>query len=136
LEPQRSERKLMLTYEQQLKCDPDWALLEQQRYLQQESAVHQTLRRLVHELESRGVDYSVAGDLCMFFHGLRRFTDVVELLVTPEGMCRIHDELVGNGFVRPSEFDGSIRDTQNGVLIKFDVSGEFAGAEPYNPLHN
>jgi hypothetical protein len=100
------------------------------------SAAHKTLRRLVHELDSRIIEYSVAGDLCMFFHGLRRFTDIVELLVTPEGMNRIHEELIGNEFVRPSEFERSIRDTQNGVCIKFCISGEYPDAEPYNPLHN
>ena len=40
------------------------------------SAVHRTLRRLVHRLEDLGVDYVIAGGLAFFFHGYRRFYDL------------------------------------------------------------
>jgi hypothetical protein len=126
----------MLTYETQLERDPNWAMLERELYSQQQGAVHTSLRRLVERLENRAIDYAVAGDLCMFFHGLRRFTDVVEVLVTPEGLERIHKELVGDGYVRPSMTEDSIRDVANGVCIRFLVSGQDPCDNNYNLHHN
>ena len=108
----------MLTYEQQLVHDSDWASREHQLYFEQQSAVHKTMQRLARLLKARDIDYAIAGDLCMFFHGFRRFTDIVEVLITPEGMDRIHDDLVGNGYTRPSATENSIRDVENGVCIK------------------
>ena len=40
------------------------------------SAVHRTLRRLVHRLEDLGVNYAIAAELSLFFHGCRRFYDL------------------------------------------------------------
>ncbi len=118
-----------LTYEERLAGDPDWASLERQLYFQEQSAAHLTVRRLTKELEKRRIDYAIAGDLCMFSHGYRRFTDIVEVLVTLEGLGRIHRELVGHGYTRPSENDFSIRDAKNGVRIKFLISGQYPGED-------
>jgi hypothetical protein len=119
----------MITYEQQLKRDSDWAKLERERYLQQQSAVHITMRRFVSELHKRGIDYAVAGELCLFSHGLKRFADALEILVTPEGLNQIHEDLVGKGYVGSAETDSSILDVENGVRIKFLISGEYPGKE-------
>jgi hypothetical protein len=114
----------MLTYEQQLEQDSEWALHERQKYFAEQSAVHKTTRRFVDHLKRLGIDYAVAGDLCMFFHGFRRFTKIVEVLVTPEGMDQIHRHLFGHGYVRPSASENYIRDAENGVCIKFLISGQ------------
>jgi hypothetical protein len=126
----------MLTYEKQLERDSDWALQERERYFKQQSAAHTTLRRITEQLEKLGIDYAVAGDLCMFFHGLRRYTEIVELLVTPNGLERIHRELVGSEYIRPCMTENSIRDVENGVCIRFFIAGHDPGANNFNLHHN
>jgi hypothetical protein len=117
----------MLTYEQQLDRDLSWALLEGSLYFEQQSAVHTSMRRLAQRLEQLVVDYAVAGDLCMFFHGYRRFTEIVEVLVTGEGLTQIDREVVGRDYIRTSDDRLDIRNAQTGVRIKFLISGQYAG---------
>src|SRR6266568_81601 len=93
------------TYEGQLQHDSRWALAEGSRYFQEKSALQDTLRRITSRLDQLGVPYAVAGGLALFAHGFRRFTEDVDLLVTAEGLARIHKELEGLGYVQP--FKGS-----------------------------
>ncbi len=60
----------------------------------------------------------------MFFHGYRRFTEIVEVLVTPDGLAAILRNLIGAGYIRLPGTDKSIRDVENGVRIRFLVSGD------------
>ena len=52
-------------------------------HFEEESAVQKTLRRIAKRLDELGVPYAVVGGLAMFFHGYRRFTEDVDILVTP-----------------------------------------------------
>jgi hypothetical protein len=113
----------MLTYEERLDRDFNWGLLEGSLYFEQQSAVHTTMRRFAQRLEQLAIEYVIAGDLCMFFHGYRRFTEVVEALVTADGLAAIHRHLIENGYLRVPESDKSIRDIENGVRITLVVSG-------------
>jgi len=71
----------------------------------------------------------------MFHHGFRRFTEDVDILVTPEDLDVIHDRLDGLGFVRPfSTSRKCLRDTANGVRIEFLTTGEFPGDGKPKPV--
>jgi hypothetical protein len=117
----------MLTYEQLLNRDLDWALREGSMHFEGASAVHKTLRRIAERLEQLGVDYAIAGGMALFFHGYRRFTEDVDVLVTPAGLEAIHANLEGLGYVQPFAGSTNLRDAETGVKIDFLVSGQYPG---------
>jgi hypothetical protein len=117
----------MLTYEQLLDRDLDWALREGSMHFEGASAVHKTLRRIADRLEELGVDYAIAGGMALFFHGYRRFTEDVDVLVTPAGLETIHANLEGLGYVKPFEKSKNLRDAETGVKIDFLISGQYPG---------
>lgn len=124
----------MQSYESLLNGDLNWALLEGSMHFEGASAVHRTLRRLVHRLDDLGVDYAIAGGMALFFHGYRRFTEDVDVLVTPAGLKQIHDALEGLGYVRPFEKSKNLRDADTGVKIDFLVSGQYPGDGKPGPI--
>ena len=62
----------MLTYEEHLSHDVDWALKEGSMHFGDESAVHKTLRKLAQRLEQEGVSYALAGGMALFLHIVAR----------------------------------------------------------------
>src|ERR1700731_4834459 len=100
----------MIAYEQLLSRDLDWALREGSMHFEKESAVHKALRKIPRRLEELGIPYVLVGGMAMFFHGYRRFTDDVDLLVTPEGLKEIHRQLEGLGYVPPFAGSKQLRD--------------------------
>jgi hypothetical protein len=78
-------------------------------------------------LKSLGIPYAVVGGMAMFFHGYRRFTEVVDLLVTREGVAEIHRRLEGLGYLAPFEGSKHLRDAEYGVKIEFLVTGDYPG---------
>ena len=117
----------MVVYEQLLDRNLDWALREGSMHFEQESAVHKTLRKVTKRLNELGIPYAVVGGMAMFFHGYRRFTEDVDLLVTREGLAEIHRQLEGLGYVPPFAGSKQLRDAESGVRIEFLVTGEYPG---------
>src|SRR5689334_16290302 len=115
----------MLTYEQKLDADFDLALREGSMHFEGSNAVHNTLRRIADRLEELGIDYAIAGGMCLFRHGVRRFTQDVDVIVTREGLARIHEELDGRGYVKPFATSRNLRDADTGVRIDFIISGQY-----------
>ena len=124
----------MLTYEQRLNADPRWALSEGSRHFEQGSAVQDTLRRIAERLASINVAYAVSGGMALFHHGLRRFTEDVDILVTREGLTKIHAALAGLGYLPTSPGGKNLRDTQTGVRIDFLIAGDYPGDGKPKPV--
>jgi hypothetical protein len=124
----------MITYEQLLDRNPDWALREGSMHFEKESAVHKTLRRVTGRLAQLGIPYAVVGGMAMFLHGYRRFTEDVDLLVTPAGLQEIHRQLEGLGYVPPFAGSKQLRDAESGVRIEFLVTGEYPGDGQPKPV--
>jgi hypothetical protein len=76
-----------------LDADFDWALREGSRHFENASLVHDTLRKIAARLDDLKIPYAVLGDKAMFFHGYRRYTEVVELLLTADGLSEFHPHL-------------------------------------------
>src|SRR5262249_5135435 len=96
-------------------------------HFEEKSAVHETLQRIVRRLNELGVAYAVVGGMALFFHGLRRFSEDVDILVTREDLAQIHERLEGLGYTPPFAGSKHLRDTSTGVRVEFLVSGEFPG---------
>jgi len=124
----------MITYEDKLNRDTAWALLEGSMHFEEKSAVHETMRHLTQALNELGVDYAIAGSMAMFLHGFRRFTEDVDVLVTREGLAKIHDALEGRGYVKPFAASKNLRDARTGVKIDFLISGQFPGDGKPGPI--
>src|SRR4051812_47078801 len=112
----------MLTYEQQLNRNLDWAFQEGSMHFEENSAVHRALKKITKRLTELGIPYAVAGAMGMFAHSFRRFNEDVVLLVTREGLQRIHQQLEGLGYVAPFSGSKNLRDAELGVRIEFLVA--------------
>jgi len=124
----------METYEQLLNRNFEWALREGSMHFEKGNAVHKALRKITKRLDELGIPYSVAGAMAMFFHGYRRFTDDVDILVTREGLQEIHRRLEGLGYLPPFAGSKQLRDTEHGVRIEFLVSGDYPGDGKPKPV--
>lgn len=124
----------MITYENRLDADLNYALREGSMHFEERNAVHDTLRRITSRLAELQIPYAVVGGMAMFAHGFRRFTEDVDLLVTRESMQRVLDELEGLGYVQPAGTTSKLRDTSTGVRIEFLITGGFPGDGKEKPV--
>lgn len=108
---------------------------EARRYFMGEGILNKTLARLSKDLEAHGIDYAVIGAAALLAHGYPRLTEVIDLLMTPAGLQKFHDELVGLGYA-PS-FPGAkkrLRSTFDGVSIEVMTTGEYPGDGKPKPV--
>jgi hypothetical protein len=124
----------MIAYEEQLDRDKRWAFQEGSMHFENESKVHQTLRKITNRLEKLGIPYAVVGGMAVFFHGYRRFTEDVDLLVTREGLRTIHERLEGSGYLPPFTGSKQLRDTDTGVKVEFLTTGDYPGDGKPKPV--
>jgi len=124
----------MITYEEQLRRDHRWAFQEGSMHFERDSQVQQTLLRLTAKLNQMGVDYAIAGGMALFFHGYRRFTEDIDILVNRDGLKQIHNQLEGLGYIPPFTGSKNLRDTDSGVKIEFIVAGDYPGDGQPKPV--
>jgi hypothetical protein len=96
--------------------------------------VHLALRRITGRLRELAVPHALVGGMALFFHGFRRFTEDVDILVTREGLQRIHEQLEGRGYLPLFPGSRGLREAESGVRIEFLVTGEFPGDGKPKPL--
>jgi hypothetical protein len=125
---------VIATYEERLNRDRHWALDEGSMHFDQNNAVHRALRRITTRLTELGIPHAVVGGMAMFFHGFRRFTEDVDILVTKEGLAEIHQKLEGLGYVPPFQGSKHLRDTELGVKIEFLTTGDYPGDGKPKPV--
>jgi hypothetical protein len=117
----------LVPYETRLNRDRLWALREGSMHFEKESAVFRTLRKITSKLDELGIPYAIADGMALFLHGYRRFTEDVDLLVTPEGLQAIHEKLDGLGYLPVFRNSKQLRDAETGVRIEFLVTGQYPG---------
>ena len=96
--------------------------------------VQETLQRIIRKLDELGVSYAIVGGMALFAHGFRRYTEDVDILVTPDGLKRIHEELEGRGYNPPFEKSKHLRDTETKVKIEFLTAGGYPGDGKPKPV--
>jgi hypothetical protein len=120
---------------QQIMASPVAAYDEGLRFFAGKGMLNETLRRIVKDLENRGIEYSVIGAVALNNHGYRRFTEDIELLLAKEGLEKFRNELVGLDY-RPA-FEGAtkkFRTTDENVPVEIITSGEFPGDSRPKPV--
>lgn len=111
------------------------ALRHMDEFFMEKGPVHDTLRALAHRLPKEHIDYALIGGMALALHGFVRPTQDIDLLMTPEGLDRFHERLVGRGYV--PAFSGArkhFRDTDTGVKVEIITTGEYPGDGKPKPI--
>lgn len=124
----------VLRYESELENSFDFVLSEADQLYQGQGRLRKTYERLAKRLDELGVSYSLVGGYALILHGVRRFTEDIDLLVSREGLARLHEELIGRGYVLAAPGSRNLRDVETGVQIEFVVTGEFPGDGKPKPV--
>lgn len=105
------------------------------RYFMGQGGVHNTLKQVTGDLKEHGIDYMVIGAVALMAHGYARFSEDIDLVLTPEGLETFHRELIGLGYV--PAFPGvkkRLRSTKDGISIDVMISGEYPGDGKPKPV--
>ncbi len=122
------------TYEEQLQRNGQWALSEGSRHFDEKSAVFAALRNITRRLSELQIPYAVVGGMALFKHGLRRFTEDVDILVARADLKRIHESLIGRGYLPVHPASKHLRDTDSKVRIEFLTTGDYPGDGRKKPV--
>jgi|ERR1044072_5321011 hypothetical protein len=105
------------------------------RYFMGEGSLNKTVEQLATDLEKHGIDYMVIGAVALLAHGYPRFTEDIDLVLTPEGLEVFHRELIGLGYVPASPgAKKRLRSTKDGVTIEVMTTGEYPGDGKPKPV--
>jgi hypothetical protein len=108
---------------------------EGQRYFMGKGILNNTLTQLTSDLKEHGIEYMAIGAVALIAHGYRRFTEDIDLVLTPDGLEAFHRELIGLGYV--PAFPGAkkrLRSTRDGVTIEIMTTGEYPGDGKPKPV--
>ena len=111
------------------------SFLEGSRFFMGQGPVHETLRSLANRLDDEKIDYVLIGGMALVAHGYRRFTEDIDILMTPEDVDRFRELCLGRGYL--PAFSGatkSFKDTTTGVRIEILESGEYPGDGKPKPV--
>lgn len=87
------------------------------------------LESLRRRLSLEGIPFGVIGALALRHYGYVRHTEDIDILLTPEGLEKVHARLVGQGLaLRGPGLRKSLRETEHEVDIDVVTSGEHAGS--------
>jgi hypothetical protein len=107
---------------------------EGRRYFMGTGSLNTTLARLAADLKACDIDYAVVGAVALLAYGYPRFTEDIDLILTPEGLEKFHRELLGLGGYGlvgyTPAFPGSrkrFKSFPEGISIDVIISGEFPG---------
>ncbi len=86
-------------------------------------------------MDKHNIGYVVIGAVALLAHGYPRFTEDINLVLTTEGLDKLHRELVGLGYM--PAFPGSrkrLRATASGVSVEVMVTGAYPGDGKPKPV--
>lgn len=114
--------------------EPRLALEQLGAYFMGTSPLHTAARDISKHLEDAGIDYVIAGALCLNAHGVMRATEDIDIIVTREGLERFKAAWLGRGYVELRPGGKPVRDTVNGVKVDFLIAGDFPGDGKPKPV--
>ncbi len=107
---------------------------EGSRHFEGSSKVFDALHSIARRLDELKIEYVVVGGMALFQHGLRRFTEDVDILVTKNDLKTIHAALSGLGYLPVHKQSKHLRDTATGVRIEFLTTGDYPGDGRKKPV--
>jgi len=104
------------------------SLWELDQFFIEQGKIFQTLQRLCRCLQENGIDYAIVGGIALFYHGYKRSTQDIDILLSKYGLVEFQTKIIGCGF--SPMFPGvqkAFRDTQTDIGVNFLIAGEFPG---------
>lgn len=92
------------------------------------------MRRLVKKLAKAKIAHAVMGGMAVYAHGYRRFTDDVDVLVTPEGLEAFQARFVPQDYELAAGKKRRFVDRTNGVTVDLVIAGHFPGFRSAGPI--
>ncbi len=108
-------------------------LRESETFFMQRGKIHQTLKRLARTLTEESIPYAIVDGMALNLLGYTRETVDVDILLTPQGLQKFQERLVGRGYVVAGA-NKSFRDTQTQVKVEVHVTGEYPGDGKPKPV--
>lgn len=124
----------MVAFEETMRRGDRAALAALGEFFMGEGKVNEALDRISSRLEMHGIPYAIVGGMAIYKYGYERSTSDVDLLVTADGLKRVHEKLEGLGYIPPFTGSKNLRDTDTGVKIEFLVTGGFPGDGKPKPV--
>ncbi len=121
-------------YERELEASFPKVLNEADALYEGRGRLQEAYTRLSARLDSIEISYGLIGAYALIIHGVRRFTEDINVLLGPQGLPILEDSLVGKGYVKIQGSTRSIRDAETGVRIDFVIAGEFPGDGKPKPV--
>jgi len=103
-------------------------------YFMASSPVQNAAALIARRLSDMGIDYAIAGALCLAAHGVVRATEDVDVLIARDGLARFKENWLGRGYVDVRPGGKNVRDTANGVRIDFLIEGDYPGDGKPKPV--
>jgi len=116
------------------------ALAEADLYFMSQGALIDTLTQLSEDLKSRGIDYVVIGAVALFAHGLRRFTNNIDIVLTAEGLGRVVTPITGKAPQTLCNYNPDVTSykrvysVRHGIRITVMTTGEYPGDGKPKPV--
>jgi hypothetical protein len=92
-----------------------------------ESPVQKAAIAIARRLDEAGIEYAIAGALCLGAHGVVRATEDVDVLITAGDLERFKAAWVGRGYVDLRPGGKAVRDTHHNVKVDFLLAGDYPG---------
>lgn len=115
-------------------------LAEADLYFMGQGALNNTLTQLAEDLKSRGIDYVVIGARALFAHGLRRFTNNIDIVLTAEGLERFITPITGKAPQTLCNYNPDVTaykrvySVRHGIGITVMTTGEYPGDGKPKPV--
>lgn len=104
-------------------------------FFMQQGKIYETLARLHERLERLGINYALLGGMALVFHGYRRLTEDVDLLLTRDGLSQFQEQLEGRGYVKAwTGAQKTFKDSVTGIRVEIITTGEFPGDGKPKPV--
>lgn len=113
----------------------DEILSESEAFFMKAGKVHHTLKRLARALDEEAIPYAIVGGMALNLLGYTRETVDVDILLTPQGLERFRDRLIGKGYVLA--FNGATKsflDAETRVKVEALITGEYPGDGKPKPV--
>ena len=124
----------VVAYEREVTRSFDFVVSEAEQLHQGQGRLRKTYDRLTRRLEELGVSYGLVGGYALILHGVRRFTEDIDVLVSGKDLDKLHEQLIGRGYVRVAPGSRNLRDVETRVKIEFVTTGEFPGDGKPKPV--
>jgi hypothetical protein len=100
-----------------------------------EGKLNDALSRLARDLREHEIDYVVIGALALLAYGYPRFTEDIDVVLTPSGLEKFHELLVGRGYVPASAGARKrLKSTADGTPVEIIASTEYPGDGKPKPI--